>query len=209
MEKTQFNFIGFGLLLAAQLAAGQAHAALSFTGDFAPENWSLRPGSGTVAFNSTATELQLKGPSGKPATSSLDLAWYLGAGGTGAPDAGTLTFNWHFNSEDATSASAEIGSGTSFYTLASGGPGTTSGGTYSITLAPGGHFAFLLSTEAPTGKPNTGELLVSNLSFTAVPEASTLWFGAGALGLMAFTEVARRSKSKAPVPALALRPSKP
>lgn len=210
MKRTHYNFIGFGLLLAAQLAAGQAHAALSFTGDFAAENWSLGPDLGTVSFDSTSTELLFKGPShALTTTSSQDLAWYLGPGGTGAPVAGTLTFDWHFDSQMALSATAEIGSGAGHYTLASGGPGTTKSGTYSITLASGGQFAFLLSTEAPTGKADTGEFLVSNLSFTAVPEASTIWSGIGALGLMALSEAARRAKSKAPVPALALRPSKP
>ena len=183
------------LALALILAVGQVRAAMDFSGDLAPGNWTLSQPLGSVAFNSANTQLMIIGPSGLgSAASATEMAVCSGPGGLGLSVAGTLTFTWSFNSGDALSAEADFGSlsGGSVM-LASGGPGTVSQGTYSVALMQGDQFAFLLSTQDPALKRDPGELLIEDVIFVAVPEVSTVWCGAGLLGLLALCNARRRA----------------
>jgi hypothetical protein len=208
MKKILFGWSRLWLLLAVELAAAQAHAAqitLGFTDDFDPAYWSLKPDvlvtPGTVSFNNANTELLLTGPSGLAASQNgvMEEADYLGPGGGGAPSAGTVTFNWSFNSRVTVYATASIGTTSGDYTLASGGPGTPEEGTYSFSLSLGEQFAFLLSTDNLAGKNSPAELSITDFSFTPVPEASTIWDRVGLLALLAMSEAARRSRPKPPL----------
>lgn len=194
LKKMFVNWGRLGLLLAVALAAAPAQAAFDFTGDFAPANWALQPDLGTVSFNGAQTELLLTGPSGLPVSqSSQDLAVYVGLGGQGASVAGTVSFNWSFNSGNALSAQAAVNwtGSAQPYTFASGGPGTITAGSYSVMLGQGDQFAFLLSTDNPGVKSGPAEFSITDFSFT-IPEASTVWLGAGLLALLAASKAARR-----------------
>jgi hypothetical protein len=195
--------LGVAALLFAAIGAIQpAHAALDFTGPFDPANWSLTPDGvpagvpGQVTFlpavGTPKTQLFLAGPGGLvSAVSGLnETAVYLGA-----PVAETVTFNWSFKSQDASSATAEIGTKSGFVVLASGGPGTLASGTYSLTLAAGDQFAFLLSSDMVANKTTSAQFLISGFSYS-VPEASTVWAGVGSLGLAVMSIAARRSRPK-------------
>lgn len=192
MRLGAFGLVPF--LLTILSTSQPARAALDFTGDFSPGNWVLQPDLGTVSFNGAQTELLLIGPSGLPTSQwSQDVAGYAGPGDNGVPEAGTVSFNWSFNSGDAWDAQAKInwtGSGGP-HMVASGGPGTIAQGSDSIVLEPGDWFSFMLDTGNLAGNKTPAEFSM-DFDFATIPEVSTTWAGTGLLALLA----GRRSRPK-------------
>lgn len=182
-------------------SAAPAHAY--FTGDLRTSYWDNTSGKdlGSIFFTPDASSLVIQGPTGSlaGAVPSVDVSQYVGPVGLGGglEFAGTLTFNWSFNSGDALSAEAEFGyqnpsdSGPHTVSFASGGPGTIDSHTFSISLESGAVFEFLLASSIPGGKRTAAQFIISNGEYhrnpiVTAPDNIGIWSGAAILLPFAF-----------------------
>ena len=124
------------LLLAALAWTRQAEAN-SFELEFAPNsgNWlgdhladpnNPNANHSSISFVNTpeGPQLVLKGPDGNLGLSTSDeIMTFLGTGGNGVSEAGTLQFHWSFAANNALAASASFLSDGTLFSLASGGAG--------------------------------------------------------------------------------------
>ncbi len=185
------------VLIVGSAAPAQAY----FTGDLRTSYWDNTSGKdlGSIFFTPDASTLVIQGPTGSlaGAVPSVDVSQYVGPawGGGGLVYAGTLTFNWSFNSGDALSAEAEFGyttaAGPQTVSFASAGPGTIDSGTFSISLESGAVFEFLLASSIPGGKRTAAEFTISNGQFhrnpaVTAPDHLGIWSGAAILLPFAF-----------------------
>lgn len=178
--KNTFTNTDFGpyLLVVAVFGLSTAHATPvdNFVGSFAPSQWTLQPDQGETYFANSDTELDIVGPTGNfyPSYDAVSVV-----GPAGAPQ-WLLNFQWTFNAGDSVGTTASISwsgepNGNPLI-LASGGPGTSTSGDLSLTLAQGDTLSILLdSGETGAGK-EASYLTISSFS-SAVPD-STPWIEA-------------------------------
>jgi hypothetical protein len=189
----------FALVLALGLAAARGNTT-NFVDSFAPGFWDSEPSYGSILFTNLNTVLILEGPRA-PATEtvSLETITYQGPLAGGLTEAGTIEFHWSFTSVDATLAEAAIGwaSGddTGEYTFASGGPGFTDSGDFSLSLDTGAEISFLLTTTTPANKLS-GTLVITDFRFIPVPEPSAGGLLAAFLALFGLTRFLPRRKAE-------------
>ena len=158
----------------------QAGVIYDFQGAFAPNQWSLTPDQGTVAFNGTSppNTLTLTGPTGNFFNSYDEASFTAGSvasGGTGW----ILNFHWVFQAGDA-GGTVELISGyladpASMTTtvLDPGGVSTSSPiAGESIYLEPSETVEFLLISD-PTSAGKSAPDFVVNEFVAAVPEPNT------------------------------------
>lgn len=147
-------------------------ATIGFTDFLAPTFWQSQGDLGTIYFANNDTELHIQGPTGlaTPFQSSSDSTSYQGQDGAGVPRAGTLTFDYYFNAGDALNAQLDFTDGSQLFTIAAGGPGATSQGTFVVSLDEHSIFAFLFTTLNPSGDKTPGGVVISNVRYHSVPD---------------------------------------
>ena len=187
-------------LLLAALAWTRQTQANSFELEFAPNsgNWlgehladpnNPNANNSSISFVNTpeGPQLVLRGPDGNLGLSVSDeIMTFLGAGGNGVSDAGTVQFHWSFAANNTLAASASFLSDGLTYSLASGELGSVSSGDFSMALDRGTQFVFDLHSEIYKGQG--ANLVVSDFHFTPtrpaqVPDSSNslLLLGLGLL----------------------------
>lgn len=176
-----FNYLKAGLSFCL-LLLGVTGARADFTGAFAPSQWTLSPDQGQTYFANGNTVLNIAGPAGN-FTPSYDLASVTGPAAFGGAQ-WELNFDWAFNAGDAAGASASIYwpgiPGGNPMVLASGGPGASASGDYSLLLNPGDTLAILLDSEQTGAGKQPPSLALTSFSYAEVPDA-TPWVEAAVL----------------------------
>jgi hypothetical protein len=151
---------------------------------FAPTNWSQISGSGTYDFTNSDSEIIIRGPNPPPSGGSFDSIQFNGHLGDGLTAAGTVQFDWQYDSPDDPGAFAQFG--TSVGNSANIGPGGVGGpfsGTFTSQVLPqGATFSFLLFTDTPSPDKSAASLVITDFQFHDIPEPSAGVLVAGMLG---------------------------